>query len=281
MAILKAPEDVPQFLACFQNWPADSLEHRTEIEAGSHWGLREIGSFKLLRQRCGARFPVSLQDDAAEALRRVGESQDIQNAVNLLTSNWRRHNRSELLRLAGTFAPFFSLLAEVLEQPATPNSNRYLRRADDVFNTAIPEVAGQSSQSSSFSGPPSSPLEPPAKRFRETHSADSYHPSQQSDQSTYDRQIKSEFTTNACAFNFLQCVTESTRNNGDKGSFRLEWALTQDTFSVETPRSQFSSTNDGNLVYRDGSFGYWKRGTSLSYCSIEVILCGDFPISPE
>ncbi|KAH7418913.1 hypothetical protein BKA64DRAFT_211816 [Cadophora sp. MPI-SDFR-AT-0126] len=265
MAFLKTPEDAPQFFACFPNWPADSLEHRTDIEAGSKWGLREIGSFKLLRQSRGLRFPVFLEDDAAEAIRRVEESQDIQTAVNLLISDWQRHNRSELLRLAGIFAPFFSLLAEVLEQPPTPNPDRYFRRADDAPD-ALPEVVGQSSQSSSFSAPLSSPLEPPAKRFRETHSADSYHPSHQSDQSTYDRQIKSEFTTNACAFYFLQCVTESTRNDGDRASFRLEWALTQDTFTVETPRGQFSSTNDGNLVYRDGSSGE-KTHKSL------VLLC--------
>ena len=265
MALLEPPKDPPAFFACFPNWPADSLEHRTDIEAGSRWGLREIGSFKLLRQKLGSRFPVSLNDDYMEAKRLVETSPDIQAAVNLFGSNWRQYSRSELRRMAGTFTPFFSLLAEVLEQPATPNPERYLRGVD-----IVPGL-GQSSQSSSSSEPTSSPLEPPAKRFRETQSADSYHPSHQSDQSTHDRQIKSEFTTNACVFHFLECVTESVRDKYKKGSFRLEWALTQDTISVDTPRSQFSSTNDGGLVYRDRSSGFWKRRTGLTYCSIEVI----------
>jgi hypothetical protein len=265
MPSLESPKDVAAFFACFPHWPADSLKHRTDIEAGSRWGLREIGTFKLLRQKLGNRFPVSISDNYTEAERLVKASRDIQAAINLLGSNWRQHNRSELLSLAGIFTPFFSLLAEVLEQPATPNPDRYLRGSDIILG---------SSQSSSSSEPPSSPLEPPAKRLRETQSADSYHPSHQSDQSTHDRQVKSEITTNACVFHFLQCVTESVRNNNHEKSFRLEWALTQDTFYVETPRCQFSSTNDGSLIYRDGSSGYWKRRTNLCYCSIEVIVHG-------
>jgi hypothetical protein len=268
------PTNAAQFAACFPNWPADSLEHRLNIEAGSRWGLHEIGTFKLLRQRNGKGVPFSLTNYILEATRRVEESQEIQNALTLLASDWRRHNRSDLLRLAGIFAPFFSLLAEVLEQPATPNPDRPNRGSANASASAIidSEAVSESSQSSLSSEPGSSPSEPPAKRFRETRSADSYHPSHQSDQSTYDRQVKSEFTTNACVFHFLQCVTESTRNNDDDtASFRLEWSLTQDTFTVDTPRSQFSSTNDGNLVYRDRSSGEWKRRTDLSYCSIEVI----------
>src|SRR6266536_4223176 len=139
MAFLKSPKDVPQFFACFPNWPADSLEHRANIEAGSKWGLREIGSFKLLRRSHGPRFPAQLEDDAAEALRRVGGSQDIKTAVKFLDSNWQQHNRSELLRLGGTFAPFFSLLAEVLEQPATPKPDRYFRTADNTSDATFPE----------------------------------------------------------------------------------------------------------------------------------------------
>jgi hypothetical protein len=266
------PATATQFSACFPNWPADSLELRIGIEAGSRWGLREIGSFKLLRERFARITPDALNNYISEATRRVGESQDIQNAVKLLASNWRQHTRSDLLRLAGIFAPFFSLLAELLEQPDLPGPDRPTRASASAASAiAYAEVVSESSQSSE---PGSSPHEPPAKRLRETRSEDedSYQPSHQSDQSTFERQVKSEFTTNACAFHFLECVTESTRNNDDaKPSFRLEWSLTQDTFTVDTPRSQFSSTNDGNLVYRDSSSGVWTRRTGISYCSIEVI----------
>jgi len=269
-----SPANASQFQACFPNWITDSLADRTDIEAGSKWGLREIGSFKLLRTKFGPRFPYSLNGVRSEAIQLVEITPDLRAAVNLLGSDWQQYKRSDLLRLAGTFSPFFSILAEVLEQSATPNPNRFLRGADivDASDEIIDETGEQSSQSSSYSELSSSPAERPIKRVRQTQSEDSYHPSLQSDQSAHDRQIKSEITTNACAFYFLQCVTESTRNNRNEHSFRLEWALMQDTFTVNTPRGQFSTTNDGNLVYRAMSSGFWKRYINFLYCSIEVIL---------
>ncbi|PQE19767.1 hypothetical protein CJF32_00010206 [Rutstroemia sp. NJR-2017a WRK4] len=268
MASQNPPANAVQFSACFPNWTADSLEQRIGIEAGSRWGLPEIGLFKLLRERRGRALPASLKNYLSEATRRVDESQDIKKVVELLASNWRQHTQSDLLRLAGIFAPFFSLLAEVLEQPDPPDPDRPTR---DSANASYAEAVSESSQSS-LSSDGSAMHEPPAKRLRETRSGDSYHPSHQSDQSTFERQVKSEFTTNACAFHFLECVTESTRNKDDpKPSFRLEWSLTQDTFTVDTPKSRFSSTNDGNLVYRASSLsGEWTRRTDLSYCSIEA-----------
>jgi hypothetical protein len=127
MAFSNCPKDVAQFLTCFPNWPADSLEHRANIRAGSQWGLREVGSFKLLRQKHGPRFPGSLRNDYTEAEQLVERSEDVQAAISLLNSNWRKHNRSELLRLAGKFSSFFGLLAEVLEQPAIRSTYFYIQ----------------------------------------------------------------------------------------------------------------------------------------------------------
>jgi hypothetical protein len=115
MAFADSPKDVAQFLTCFPNWPADSLEHRENIGPGSKWGYREIGNFKLLCQKHDPRFPSSLISNYTDAEKLVERSGDIQTAIGLLNTNWCKHNRSELLHLAGTFSSFFGLLAEVLE----------------------------------------------------------------------------------------------------------------------------------------------------------------------
>ena len=74
-------------MACFPGLPSNSLLYRRDIEAGSKWGLREIESFKLLRQKRGPRFPVPFNGNFTEAKELVKTSQDIQAAVSLLDSN--------------------------------------------------------------------------------------------------------------------------------------------------------------------------------------------------
>ena len=215
-----------------------------------------------------------LQDWYEEARERVRESTEIQKAIQLLRTNWRSHSRAVLIEASGSFGAFFSLLAEVIEQPPTPRPDRYLR--SDIS----PQYQNpQSSQESSASGQtslPSSPLERPPKRMRGqrySDRSDSYHPSndsaEESEQSRYDEQVKAEPVTNGCLYHFLECVTENSRRIGDDG-FRLEWALTQDSFYVRTPKSQYSSKNDGGLVHRANVSGQWKRQSDISYCSVEI-----------
>jgi hypothetical protein len=61
--------------------------------------------------------------------------------------------------------------------------------------------------------------------------------------------MKSEATTNACVYELLRCVTELSRRSDDP-PFRLEWSITQDTFAVQAGEHHYSTTNDGNLLYR-------------------------------
>ncbi|KAG4024928.1 hypothetical protein MFRU_083g00020 [Monilinia fructicola] len=257
------PKNAKEFHQEFPEWPTRSLENRTDIPAGSYWGRGEIESFKILRVRQQRTNMLLRQlhrftDDATQ---RVNQSQDIQNAIHFLGTDWRIHNAADLLTLGGKFAPFFTLLADVLQQPETPQPDRQLRNRE-TYQSPSPATSTSTS---------SSPSQPPAKRIRITNSAESYIYSQETDQSTHDRQRKSEITTNACIYTLLNCIAENTRREDDETTFRLEWTITQDTFHVaEKKPYEFSSTNDGNLVYRDRSSGQWKRRGKISYCSIEA-----------
>jgi hypothetical protein len=174
------------------------------------------------------------------------------------------------MHTSSAFASFFGLLTEVIQQSPTTRPDRFLRERQSIAR----DLELSSQELSSSSGPPSSLLKPPAKQIREHRSAESYDPpnesSSESDQSRYDQQVKPEPVTNACIYHLLECVTKNARGVGDN-AMRLEWALTQDTFHVQTPHSYFSSKNDGSLVHRGPSlFRKWKRQSNISYCSIEV-----------
>jgi hypothetical protein len=275
---IRTPSNVRGFLERFPDWPRDSLEQRSDIEAGSRWTIRDIGTFQILRLEIRRDFPRWLQDRYEEARESVRASTEVQRAIQLLRTNWRGLSRAALIEASGSFGAFFSLLAEVIEQPPTPMPDRYLR--SDISPTGQIPQSSQESSSSGQSSLPSSPLERPPKRMRGqrySDRSDSYHPSNhsgdESEQSRYDEQIKAELVTNGCFYHFLECVTENSRRVGD-GGFRLEWALTQDSFHVRTPQSHFSSKNDGGLVHRGNISGQWKRQSDISYCSIEISNCG-------
>lgn len=273
---MPTPSNVREFFEKFPDWQNDSLEHRSDIEAGSRRTIRDIGTFQILRLKKNDTFPKWLDDLHEEAKDRVRASTEIQRAVQLLRTNWTGLSRAALIEASGSFGAFFSLL--VIEQPPTPIPDRYLRR-EIPPKLQIPQ-SSQESSSSGQSSLPSSPLERPPKRMRgQSYSdrSDSYHPSNESvdesEQSRYNEQVKAEPVTNGCFYHFLECVTENSRQIGDDG-FRLEWALTQDSFYVRTPKSEFSSKNDGGLVHRDNISGQWKRQSDISYCSVEVSSCG-------
>jgi hypothetical protein len=140
---LHTPVNVEEFFQRFPDWPEDSLEQRIDIEAGSRWKIRDIGTFQVLRRDGGKNFPQWLQDKHIEAQERVKESKEIQRALRLLDTNWRQLSRAALIEASGYFAAFFGLLAEVIEQPPTPVPDRYLR---DMSPTA--QIPQQSSQGS-------------------------------------------------------------------------------------------------------------------------------------
>lgn len=90
-----------------------------------------LQDFPLL-VRVSPRFPAFLEDDAAEAIRRVRERLDIQTAVNLLRSYGQRHNRSELLRLAGIFAPNDTTIHQYTTLPGVPAISKLVLQAQNL-----------------------------------------------------------------------------------------------------------------------------------------------------
>ncbi len=61
-----------------------------------------------------------------EASERVRTSTEIPRAIQLLSTNWMQPSRATFIEASGSFGAFFSLLLEVIEQPPTPTSDRYL-----------------------------------------------------------------------------------------------------------------------------------------------------------
>jgi hypothetical protein len=232
----RTPADVQEFIERFSSWPQDSLKQRVDIDSGSRWTIRDIGTFQVLRIDMSREFPAWLQDQFIEASDRVRTSTEIQRAIKLLGTNWMQLSRAALIKASGSFGAFFSLLAEIIEHPPTPTPDRYLR---DILQQSSQPSQGSSS---SASEPPSSPLEPAPKRMRAHRDSDSYHPSNdsgnESEHSRYGERVKAEPVTNACFYHFLEYVTENSRRVEDDG-FRLEWALTQDSFHVQTLHSYF------------------------------------------
>jgi hypothetical protein len=130
----------------------------SRLEVGGQYATS--AHFRFCVEIVERTFPNGFKTRHIEAQERVKESNEIQRALRLLDTNWRQLSRAALIEASGSFAAFFILLAEVIEQPPTPVPDRYLR---DMSPTA--QIPQQSSQGSSSSGPPSSPLEPPPKRM--------------------------------------------------------------------------------------------------------------------
>lgn len=178
----------------------------------------------------------------------------------------RALTHQELSQSAGRLAPFFTLLAQVLETPMVSDPRRELRsHGGEVY----PVFSSSPPQPPSLSSLPSSPVQPPRKKQRPDHSSESYIPSEPSDQSSHDLRRKPEITTNACIYELLRCVTELYREDSSP-LVHLEWSITHDTFSVQAGELLYTTTNDGSLVHRGCRDGYWQRVSEYSYCSIEV-----------
>ncbi|TAQ84966.1 hypothetical protein B7494_g6717 [Chlorociboria aeruginascens] len=124
---MRIPSNVREFLERFADWPNDSQEQRGDIEAGSRWTIRDIGTFQILRLEMRRDFPRWLQDRYEEARERVMASTESQRAIQLLRTNWRGLSQTALIEASSSFGAFFSLLAKVIEQPPTPMPDRYLR----------------------------------------------------------------------------------------------------------------------------------------------------------
>lgn len=261
-----------EFKGSFESWPQDSLATRTDpLPPGSSWDEREIGTFQVLRQPAKKHVPELLDAHIVKATAWVNESQDVKLAIRLFERNWRCLPHQELAQSAGCFAPFFTLLAQVLETPLSSDPRRQLRPQSHLTSENRVESALSSSppQPPSLPSIPSSPIQPPRKKLRQDRSSESYIPSEPSDQSSHNVRSKSEITTNACVYELLRCVTELLRQDF-MPSVYLEWSITHDTFIVRAGELSYSTTNDGSLVHKAHRDGYWQRASEYSYCSIEV-----------
>jgi hypothetical protein len=275
------PTSIEQFPQVFPNWPDDSIAQRKDsIGPGSSWGLREIGTFQVIRQPPTDRVPLFLEDFWAESESLVSRNSDFQALFRLLESDWRAFNHEKIQKAAGPFASFLCALSQVMEEPVTADTDRLMRpregsRPPGVDSTphSVPASSSSNSQEAPVpfgSSPPE--REYPNKRVRQYRSSGSYVPSDpESDQSIYDQRAKSEFTTNSCINELLRCVTELSRTKADcSHGHRMEWSIAPDTFIVQAGQHRFSSTNDGGLVNRGTRSGQWQRLSETCYCSVEV-----------
>ena len=273
---VSAPESLEHFTKVFPNWPEDSLSRRIDrIGSGNSWGIREIGTFQVLRTPPTGDIPPFLKDYWAESENRVAGNVALQTLFELLNRDWRSMNHEQIQKAAGPFASFLSALSQVMEDPITADSDRLMRdrfqsRLDDIGSD--PNIPASDSSNSQETPPPfsSSPPEYPRKRLRPDRSSGSYVPSDpESDQSIYDQRAKSEFATNFCIYELLRCVTELSRKTTDS-SHKVEWGIVPNTFEVKAGQHQFSSTNDGGLVNKATRSGQWQRVSDICYCSVEV-----------
>jgi hypothetical protein len=211
---MKAPASVEQFQQVFPNWPEDSISQRSDqIGSGSSWGIREIGTFQVIRRPPTNEVPLFLNDYWAESNNRVTKNVDLQALFGLLAhKNWRAMNHEQIQKAVGPLAGFLSALSQVMEEPIIPEADRLMRARvqTQVTDQAPIETAAPSSSSNSQEALPpfgSSPTEQeyPNKRFRPDRSSGSYVPSDpESDQSVYDQRAKPEFATNSCINELLR-----------------------------------------------------------------------------
>lgn len=269
---MSTPSTIQEFKDFFLSWPQDSLTFRTDLlKSGSSWDKREIGTFQILRRPPNDKFPTPLTPYLAQATALVESCEEMGSAIDLLGRNWRNLTHRQLAVSAGAFAPFFMLLAQILESPTVSDPRRELRShmTKSSASPAEPSIPSSPPLPPSLPSLPSSPIEPPSKKMRQHRSSDSYIPSDQSDQSSHDHRAKSEVTTNACVYELLRCVTELLREEKHPPVY-LEWSITHDTFIVDARNLSFSTINDGSLVHKAHREGYWQRASKFSYCSIEV-----------
>ena len=266
---MPTPSTPREFKNLFDSWPRESLATRKDpLGPGSSWDIREIETFQIIRKPPKRRIPLLLEPYIGGATAWIEESEDIQSAIRLSDQNWRSWTHQQLGEHAGKFAAFFTFLAQVLETPLSADPRRELRMQHSA-RSASPILSSSPPQPPSLSSLPSSPIQPPTKKMRQDRSSESYIPSDQSDQSSYDHRAKSEITTNPCVYELLRCVTELLRRE-TKPPVYLEWSITHDTFNVEAGALLYSTTNDGSLVHKVHRDGYWQRASKQSYCSIEV-----------
>jgi hypothetical protein len=71
---VRAPDLLEQFMNVFSNFPEDSIPQRIDRgRSGSSWGIREIGTFKVIRKPPTEEAPHFLKDSWAESESRFAD----------------------------------------------------------------------------------------------------------------------------------------------------------------------------------------------------------------
>jgi hypothetical protein len=78
---VSAPDSLEQFMNIFSNWPEDSISQRTDrVGSGSSWGIREIGTFQVIRKPLTEETPLFLKDYWAESENRFADYSKVRGA---------------------------------------------------------------------------------------------------------------------------------------------------------------------------------------------------------
>lgn len=240
----------------------NKFTHLSKLEnprSGSDWNYADLLTFRVLLKestfaKSDKEYPSFLNTHIKEARKRLGVSDDFQSLATILRGKkWNSSPRAEVRR-GKEFGSFLGFLDEAVEQEPLSRppiaSDREPRNTKPVQYALLPDEEGELSSSDS------------------SHTSDVSH----EDQTTINKQIKSELLVNSLIIQYLQLLELYISDPKDQRKPRLEWSMKQENFEFQVPNSATLSTrNDGGLIYRHCANGKWARARPLScYCSVEV-----------
>jgi hypothetical protein len=137
---ISAPVSLEQFMKVFSNWPEDSISQRTDrVGLGSSWGIREIGTFQVIRRPPTEETPLFLKDYFADFIRASQSRLEVDEP-------WTNPGSRR------SIASFLSALSQVMEEPITADSDRLMRErvqsqlVDLRSDPNLPESGSSNSQ---------------------------------------------------------------------------------------------------------------------------------------
>lgn len=244
----------------------NKFTHLSNLEnprSGSDWEYADILTFRVLLKmsdvaKSDNEYPSFLSTHLKEARNRLGVLDDFRSLITIIQGKkWNSLPRAEVRR-GKESGSFLGCLDQAVEQerlsraPSAPERER--RNTEPVRYAPLPDEEDEVSSSDS------------------SHTSDVSH----EDQTTINRQIKSEFLINSLILDYLQLLELYISDPKDQRKPRLEWSKNPENFEFPIPNSSTLSTrNDGGLIYRSCTNGKWARARPLScYCSVEVSTSG-------
>lgn len=200
----------------------NKFTHLSNLEnprSGSDWNYADILTFRVLLKksnfaRSDNEYPSFLNTHIKEARKRLGVSDDFQSLATILRGKWNSSPRAEVRR--GTeFGSFLGFLDEAVEQEPFSRppsaSDRERRNTGPVQYALLPDEEGELSSSDS------------------SHTSDVSH----EDQTTINKQIKSELLVNSLIIQYLQLLELHISDLKDQTKPRLEWSMKQENFEFQ------------------------------------------------